>query len=109
MEMAFDVNAGEMAQRYAFDPSAADDVDARAVQYQLANQASTGRDVAMRARESVFQEANPVAKAVNKAINSTPYTKALKPFVPFVTTPTNILKQVLLRARRLVLCSMLGR
>ena len=27
MEMAFDVNAGEMAKRYAFDPSSADDVD----------------------------------------------------------------------------------
>ena len=94
MEMAFDVNAGEMAQRYAFDPSSADDVDARALQYQLNNQATTGRDVAMRARESVFQEENPAAQGVNKFVNSMgPLRPLLKPFIPFVTTPTNILKQ----------------
>ena len=93
MEMAFDVNAGEMAQRYAFDPSSVDDVSARANQYQLTNQASTGRDVAMRARESVFQEENRVAKGINKAINSTPFRGLLKPFIPFVTHATNILKQ----------------
>ena len=94
MEMAFDVNAGEMSQRYAFDPSSVDDVTARATQYQLANQAGpTGRDVAMRAREAVFQENNKVAKGINKAINSTPFRGFLKPFIPFVTTPTNILKQ----------------
>jgi hypothetical protein len=94
MELAFDVNAGEMAQRYAFDPSSADDVNARAFQYQLNNQATTGRDVAMRARESVFQEENPAAKGVNKFVNSMgPLRPLLKPFIPFVTTPTNILKQ----------------
>ena len=94
MEMAFDVNAGEMAKRYAFDPSSADDVDGRALQYQLNNQATTGRDVSMRARESVFQEENRIAKGINKGINNSgPFRAVLKPFIPFVTTPTNILKQ----------------
>lgn len=94
MEMAFDVNAGEMAQRYAFDPSAVDDVDARAYQYQLNNASTTGRDVSMRARESVFQEENRVAKGINKTINNSgPFRAVLKPFIPFTTTPTNILKQ----------------
>ena len=93
MEMAFDVNAGEMSRRYAFDPSSVDDVDAKAVQYQLANQGSTGRDVAMRARQSVFQEENRVAKGISKVVNSTPLRPLLKPFIPFVTTPTNIIKQ----------------
>ena len=75
MEMAFDVNAGEMAQRYAFDPSSVDDVSARANQYQLTNQASTGRDVAMRARESVFQEENRVAKAQQgDQLNAVPWS-----------------------------------
>jgi hypothetical protein len=96
MEMAFDVNAGQMAQRYAFDPSTADDAGQRAYQYQLNNAATTGtgRDVAMRARESVFQEENRIAKGINKGINSSgPFRAVLKPFIPFVTTPTNILKQ----------------
>ena len=94
MEMAFDVNAGEMSKRYAFDPSSADDADARAYQYQLASASSTGRDVAMRARESVFQEENRAAKLINRGINkSGPFRAVLKPFIPFVTTPTNILKQ----------------
>lgn len=94
MEMAFDVNAGEMAKRYAFDPSAVDDVNARANQYQLSSQATTGRDVSMRARESVFQEDNRIAKGINKGINNSgPFRAVLKPFIPFVTTPTNILKQ----------------
>ena len=94
MEMAFDVNAGEMAKRYAFDPSSADDVDGRALQYQLNNASTTGRDVSMRARESVFQEENRIAKGINKGINNSgPFRAVLKPFIPFVTTPTNILKQ----------------
>ena len=94
MEMAFDINAGEMSKRYAFDPSSADDVDGRALQYQLNNQATTGRDVSMRAREAVFQEENSVARTINKRINNSgPFRAVLKPFIPFVTTPTNILKQ----------------
>ena len=94
MEMAFDVNAGEMSKRYAFDPSSVDDVDGRALQYQLNNQATTGRDVSMRARESVFQEENRIAKGINKGINNSGvFRPVLKPFIPFVTTPTNILKQ----------------
>jgi hypothetical protein len=96
MEMAFDVNAGEMSKRYAFDPSSVDDVDGRALQYQLNNQSTTGtgRDVSMRARESVFQEDNRIAKGVSEKINNSGvFRPILKPFIPFVTTPTNILKQ----------------
>ena len=48
----------------------------------------------MRARESVFQEENRIAKGINKGINNSgPFRAVLKPFIPFVTTPTNILKQ----------------
>ena len=94
MEMAFDVNAGEMSKRYAFNPDSADDVDGRALQYQLNNASTTGRDVSMRAREAVFQEENRIAKGISKGINNSgPFRPVLKPFIPFVTTPTNILKQ----------------
>ena len=94
MEMAFDVNAGQLSQRYAFDPSTADDAGQRAYQYQLNNASTTGRDVSMRAREAVFQEENRLAKGINKGINNSgPFRAVLKPFIPFTTTPTNILKQ----------------
>ena len=94
MELAFDVNAGEMSARYAFDPSTADDAGQRAYQYQLNNASSTGRDVSMRARESVFQEKNELASAISKGVNNSGVLRpVLKPFIPFVTTPTNILRQ----------------
>ena len=93
MEMAFDVNAGEMAQRYAFDPSSVDDVSARANQYQLTNQGSTGRrcnacaGVGVSGREQGRQGASTRRSTQRRSVVS------LSRFIPFVTTPTNILKQ----------------
>lgn len=97
MRLAFDMDAGSLEARYGFNPG---DVAApsseRAANYQLNAQARGLRDVQMRAREAVFQEENQLARSINKlsrvgseALGFAP----LKPFLPFVTTPTNILKQ----------------
>lgn len=94
--LAFDVNAGSLEGRYRFDPSSIDDADARAYQYQMNSQVTTGRDISMRAREAVFQEENRAARFANKigrAGSETIGFAPLKPFIPFTTTPTNILKQ----------------
>ena len=50
----------------------------------------------MRAREAVFQEQNRLAQEIGRLARTGQETLGfapLKPFVPFVTTPTNILKQ----------------
>ena len=99
ISLAFDTKAGTLRERYAFDPSSADDVDARALQYQLRAQADGGRNVMDRARAATFQESNPVAKGINNTINKyAPLRAVMKPFIPFVTTPTNILKQGLVES-----------
>ena len=49
----------------------------------------SGRTINQEAAESTFQEANGLADAVNGVINKFP---PLKPFVPFVRTPVNIIK-----------------
>ena len=50
----------------------------------------SGRTVSQSTREATFQEANSWANAVNRVVNKAPM---LKPFVPFVRTPLNIIKQ----------------
>ena len=41
----------------------------------------------------------PVAKGINNTINKyAPLRAVMKPFIPFVTTPTNILKQGLVES-----------
>ena len=94
MEMAFDIDAGSLEKRYAFNPGGKATADSKADLYNKLNAGSTGRDVMMRTREGVFQESNKVARAVNTVTGYNAATQLLlKPFVPFVTTPLNILKQ----------------
>ena len=98
IRLAFDVDAGSLEAKYAFDPSAPDMGGEKAMGYVLGNRdveaGGTGRNVVQRARASVFQEENKAAKWVSKQVNANGATRALvKPFIPFTTTPTNILKQ----------------
>ena len=94
VKLAFDVDAGSLEKRYAFNPNTPDLAGERADLYNKLNQSTTGRDVYTRAREYTFQEPNRVARAVNKVVTFNPALQVvLKPFIPFVTTPLNIIKQ----------------
>ena len=98
IRLAFDVDAGSLEAKYAFDPSAKNLGGEKAQGYLMENMdvagGGTGRDVQQRARASVFQERNEAARWVSKQVNANGATRALvKPFIPFTTTPTNILKQ----------------
>ena len=94
VRLAFDVDAGNLEKRYAFNPNTPDLAGEKADLYNKLNQSTTGRDVYTRARENTFQEPNRVARAVNKGITFNPALQVvLKPFIPFVTTPLNIIKQ----------------
>ena len=104
---AFNVDAGSLRERYAYNPRDTMgnvDPDAKAYQYEAWTQSGdpkanaympegmSGRSPEMRARKAVFQEDNSVADFISKARN-TPVGGLIKPFIPFVRTPTNILKQ----------------
>ena len=52
-----------------------------------------GRTIKRVGDEATFQEPNSIAKGINQVVRKLP---VLKPFVPFVKTPTNILKQGLM-------------
>jgi hypothetical protein len=98
IRLAFDVDAGSLEAKYAFEPRGKNEPMGRADDYLMGNRdtaaGGTGRDVLQRARASVFQEENKTAKWVSKQVNANGVTRALvKPFIPFTTTPTNILKQ----------------
>ena len=98
IRLAFDVDAGSLEAKYAFDPFKKDMAGERAMKYLDENRnvkgGGTGRDVLDRARASVFQENNDAARAVNKAINNSGmFRPIIKPFIPFTTTPSNIIKQ----------------
>ena len=98
IRLAFDVDAGSLEAKYAFQPRGKNEPMGRADDYLMGNRdtaaGGTGRDVLQRARASVFQEENKTAKWVSKQVNANGATRALvKPFIPFTTTPTNILKQ----------------
>lgn len=101
MRMAFDVDAGSLKERYRFNPAGDTEADVKAEQYMKNLNVATmdqktgigGRNVQERMEAAVFQEDNPQARAINAFINKSPFRPILKPFVPFVQTPTNILKQ----------------
>ena len=98
IRLAFDVDAGSLEAKYAFQPRGRNEPMGRADDYLMGNRdtqaGGTGRDVLQRARSSVFQEENGLAKGVSNFVNKNAATRAiLKPFIPFTTTPTNILKQ----------------
>ena len=98
IRLAFDVDAGSLEAKYAFEPKAGNLGGERAQNYLDSNRdtqaGGTGRDVLQRARSSVFQENNDAAKWVSRQVNKNGFVRGVvKPFIPFTTTPTNILKQ----------------
>lgn len=60
--------------------------------YDLRSGREFGSELSYVADTATFQESNAFAQAIDKAIAKAP---VLKPFVPFVKTPTNILKQAI--------------
>ena len=103
ISMAFDIDAGSLKDRYRFNPAGDREIDVKAQQYLMNLNLATmdekglgGRDVYQRMAESVFQEENEYAKAINGFVNNSPFRPVLKPFIPFVQTPANILKQGML-------------
>lgn len=96
MRMAFDVDAGNLEARYRFNAGTENpkmDPGGRAANYQANAELTLNRDVTQRSREAAFQENNRYARAISQGINNSPLRPVLKPFIPFTTTPTNILKQ----------------
>ena len=101
IRMAFDVDAGSLKQRYRFNPAGQTEADIKAEQYMLNLNAATmdpktgagGRNVQQRMEQAVFQEENKYAKGINTFVNNSPFRPVLKPFIPFVQTPANILTQ----------------
>jgi hypothetical protein len=96
MRMAFDVDAGNLEARYRFNAGTENpkmDPGGRAAKYQANAELTLDRDVTQRSREAAFQENNRYARSISQGINNSPLRPVLKPFIPFTTTPTNILKQ----------------
>lgn len=80
--MAFDLPKAELWEKWK--PNSAYNLESG----ELAN----GRTIAQVAAEATFQEPNAIADKFNTLLN-TPGLGMLRPFVPFVRTPLNILKQ----------------
>lgn len=80
-ESAFNLHSPELWEKYKLDSV-----------YNLASglQVGSGRTVAETAAEATFQEPNALASKVNELLGKFP---VLRPFLPFVRTPLNILKQ----------------
>jgi hypothetical protein len=70
---AFNLHKPELWEKYKLDSA-----------YNLMN------GISVEADRATFQELNPLAQKVNNLLQTAPY---LRPFVPFVRTPLNILKQ----------------
>ena len=104
IRMAFDVDAGSLKQRYRFNPAGDLEADVKADQYMMNLNLATmdpttgagGRNVQQRMEQAVFQEENKAAKSINSFVNNSPFRPILKPFIPFVQTPANILQQGLI-------------
>jgi hypothetical protein len=79
MALAFNLDSKEVWQKYAFKGGEA---------YDQGQLAEYGRSVYTVAEEATFQQRNKLAQGVNKVLNKAP---ALRPFFPFIKTPTNIL------------------
>ena len=80
MALAFDLDSKEVWQKYAMNDSKS--------AYELGQLAEYGRSVYTVAEEATFQQNNRLANQVNKILKTAP---ALRPFFPFIKTPTNIL------------------
>jgi hypothetical protein len=79
MALAFNLDRKEAWDKYAFKGGE---------QYDLAQFAEYGRSVYTVAEEATFQQKNVLARGVNKVLKRAPL---LRPFFPFIKTPTNIL------------------
>lgn len=80
MALAFNLDRKEVWQKYAFADSK--------TEYELGQLVEYGRSVYTVAEEATFQQNNKLANMVSKAMKTAP---ALRPFFPFIKTPTNIL------------------
>ena len=80
MALAFNLDQKEVWQKYAMNDSKSS--------YELGQLAEYGRSVYTVAEEATFQQNNRLANQVNKILKTAP---ALRPFFPFIKTPTNIL------------------
>lgn len=81
MALAFNLDRKEVWQKYAMNSGVGDD-------YQAGQLAEYGRSIYTVAEEATFQQDNWLANKVNKVLKTAP---ALRPFFPFIKTPTNIL------------------
>ena len=88
MEQAFDLTNPDAIQRWKRSEAYNRSTGSNDLSYLTGVQGS-GRTINDEAAESTFQERNWIADKVNGAINRFP---PLKPFVPFVRTPLNIIK-----------------
>ena len=80
-EGAFNLHRPELWEKYKLDSI---------YNLQSGLEEGRGRTIAQVAAESTFQEPNAVAKNINDLLGKAPI---LRPFMPFVRTPLNILKQ----------------
>jgi hypothetical protein len=80
-EGAFNLHRPELWEKYKLDSI---------YNLQSGVEEAGGRTIAQVAAESTFQEPNAVAKKINDLLGKAP---VLRPFMPFVRTPLNILKQ----------------
>ena len=83
-EMAFDLPQAQLWDKYKVNSV-----------YNLnSGLENNGRTIAQASAESVFQEPNAVASWANDGMNKIgPLAALIRPFVPFVKTPANIIKQ----------------
>lgn len=83
-EMAFDLPQAQLWDKYKVNSV-----------YNLnSGLENNGRTIAQASAESVFQEPNAFASGISNGINSLgPLAPLIRPFVPFVKTPANIIKQ----------------
>ena len=83
-EMAFDLPKAELWDKYKINSV-----------YNLnSGLENEGRTIAQASAEAVFQEPNAAASAISNVVqNIGPLGPLVRPFIPFVRTPMNILKQ----------------
>ena len=79
MALAFNLDRKEVWDKYEFKGGG---------KYDLGQFAEYGRSVYTVAEEATFQQPNALANQVNNVLKGAP---ALRPFFPFIKTPTNIL------------------
>lgn len=86
---AFMLSGKQLTERTAKE---GDQYVARLRAYDSLQMAEGYKSVAQMAAEATFQEENKLASGVNSLLSS-PLGSAFRPFIPFVRTPLNILKQ----------------